>query len=763
MNSIKRYFTTVEDKNDIKKIKVASDEIKSNQKDSTAIISPSSVLDTIDSETSSNKNEKDVQIINVSTPTESVSSDQVKTKLIKSNSMSKSKSGSTKKKSKKSKKVIPSDSEEDDENEYIPDEDEEEEIEYSEEDEEDNVIHIDNDVNKEDENEDDEVDDEFRSWAREHSKEVDTNNKSTIDILIQKAVCVVQEIQKQQEEVEDSKKTQFKQPASMKAGKLFPYQLEGINWMRKLFENCSHGLLADEMGLGKTIQVIGLYAYLRENGIWGPVLIIAPLSTLGNWMKEFKKWSPEVNVQLFYGTKEEREEKKKQIKRIFKEKDIMKRPVIITSYDVCRIEEQFLQRLTWFYIVVDEGHRLKNHNSALMKCLFTFAHNPNTSRLILTGTPLQNNLKELWSLLNFLLPDVFVSPQQFITWFDFSQSKTEDYRQNLINTFRQVLSPFFLRRTKQEIEVHLPEKRECIIYTQMAPSQQQIYDMIFDQGDAYRQLLQSEGCRLVSRSMNNPMMRLRQCVSHPFIIYEDNDAQGDVITNENLIKSSGKLLVLDHLLKQLYKDKHRVLIFTQFKEMISIFEDYLNFRNYSYCVLDGSVSQEQRQTDIDAYAVDESLFCYILTTRAGGQGINLSAADTCIIYDSDWNPQMDIQAMDRCHRLGQTRPVAVYRLVTVNSIDLHMQKICEDKKILEKIITHKNKKSQGLERLTYAEYKQLIKENTIANHDIQPISMKSLDVLARAHASGSIDTIGEGWEVVNSVHSDFMNDLVTSK
>lgn len=206
-----------------------------------------------------------------------------------------------------------------------------------------------------------------------------------MNLLVNKAVTFVEEMQKQIEAGTSSRRM-IKQPRSLIGGKLLPYQLQGIDWMRRLFENGSHGMLADEMGLGKTIQVIGLFAFLREAGVWGPVLIVAPLSTLGNWVSEFHKWCPSIDVLKYHGTREERKELRAQMQE---ETKMLKAKVIVTSYEMVRADSHAFASKEWFYIVIDEGHRLKNNECQLMQCLFTFSHSPNTSRLILTGTPLQ--------------------------------------------------------------------------------------------------------------------------------------------------------------------------------------------------------------------------------------------------------------------------------------------------------------------------------------------------------------------------------------
>ena len=323
-------------------------------------------------------------------------------------------------------------------------------------------------------------------------------------LLVNKAVTFVEVIQERLNS--DVPANGIKQPKSLK-GKLLPYQLQGVDWMRRLYENGSHGMLADEMGLGKTVEVIGLLAFLREAGVWGPVLIMGPLSTLGNWMNEFAKWLPSVSVLRYHGDKEERKQLRAKLKEEGR-KSLMDHSVIVTSYEMVRIDASVFQSIEWFYLIVDEGHRLKNNECQLMQCLFTFAHNPNTSRLILTGTPLQNNLKELWSLMHFLLPDVFSNAADFLKWFDYNNHNSETVKADIVNTLRKVVSPFFLRRVKSDIDVYLPRKVEMIVYTKMTPYEQEISDIVCSDDGRYEELIRSHNLRMQSTSRNFRMQIL---------------------------------------------------------------------------------------------------------------------------------------------------------------------------------------------------------------------------------------------------------------
>ncbi|KAK2839244.1 hypothetical protein FQN49_006329, partial [Arthroderma sp. PD_2] len=281
-------------------------------------------------------------------------------------------------------------------------------------------------------------------------------------------------------EQEDLVATQ--QPTLITGGKMRKYQLEGLEWMKSLWMNGLCGILADEMGLGKTIQAISLIAFFKEHNISGPFLIAAPLSTVGNWVNEFARWTPAIKTALYHGTKEHRSEIRRKRMKIQDQKtpDF---PVVCTSYEICMNDRKFLASYQWKYIIVDEGHRLKNMNCKLIKELLTY---PSANRLLITGTPLQNNIAELWSLLHFLLPEIFNDLDNFQNWFDFSSvldvSGKEDInerrKRNLVSTMHAILKPFLLRRVKTDVESSLPKKREYILYAPLTSEQKELYDQI---------------------------------------------------------------------------------------------------------------------------------------------------------------------------------------------------------------------------------------------------------------------------------------------
>ena len=467
------------------------------------------------------------------------------------------------------------------------------------------------------------------------------------------------------------------QPTCITGGKMREYQLAGLNWMIRLFDHGINGILADEMGLGKTLQTISLLGYLHEyRGITGPHMVVVPKSTLGNWMNEFKRWCPVIRTFKFHGNAEEREAQKAQflVPGGF--------DVCVTSYEMVIKEKNALKKFHWRYIIIDEAHRLKNENSRLSLVLRMF----NT-----------NNLHELWALLNFLLPEVFGSAGQFDEWFS-NVEEGEGGSDAVVSQLHKVLRPFLLRRLKTEVETSLPPKKETILKIGMTEMQKTFYKRIL-QKDIDIVNSGADRSRLL-----NIVMQLRKCCNHPYL-FQGAEPGPPYITGEHLIESSGKLALLDKLLPRLQQRGSRVLIFSQMTRLLDILEDYLMYRSYQYCRIDGSTDGAVREDHIDAFNREGSeKFCFLLSTRAGGLGINLATADTVIIYDSDWNPQMDLQAMDRAHRIGQKKEVQVFRFCTDGSVEEKViekayKKLALDALVIQQGRLQENKKNLGKDEL----------------------------------------------------------------
>ncbi|AOA62227.1 Isw1b complex ATPase subunit [Komagataella phaffii CBS 7435] len=466
-------------------------------------------------------------------------------------------------------------------------------------------------------------------------------------------------------------------------GKLRPYQIQGLNWLVQLYENKLSGILADEMGLGKTLQTISFLGYLRYlKGINGPHLVVVPKSTLDNWAREFKRWTPEVKTVLLQGDKDQR------TTIIQDELMTCNFDVLISSYEIVIREKSSLRKFNWDYIVIDEAHRIKNEESLLSQIIRMFH---SKSRLLITGTPLQNNLHELWALLNFILPDIFSDSDTFDQWFgrggdgDENDDKSEKNDQgSVVQQLHKVLQPFLLRRIKSDVEKSLLPKKEVNVYVGMSDMQRQWYQKILEKDiDA---VVSSSGKKESKTRLLNIVMQLRKCCNHPYL-FEGAEPGPPFTTDEHLVFNAQKMKVLDKLLKRKKEQGSRVLIFSQMSRMLDILEDYCNFREYGYCRIDGQTDHSDRIDAIDDYnRKDSDKFVFLLTTRAGGLGINLTSADTVILYDSDWNPQADLQAMDRAHRIGQTKQVYVYRLVTENAIEEKVLERAQQKLRLDQLV-----------------------------------------------------------------------------
>ncbi|OQE41053.1 hypothetical protein PENCOP_c005G01070 [Penicillium coprophilum] len=589
------------------------------------------------------------------------------------------------------------------------------------------------------------------------------------------------------------------QPALVTGGKMRTYQLEGLEWLKTLWMNGLCGILADEMGLGKTVQAISMIAFLKEKNVSGPFLISAPLSTVSNWVDEFARWTPGIKTVLYHGSKSERAAMRNKFMKMKNQGD-MDFPVVCTSYEICMNDRKFLAQYQWRYIVVDEGHRLKNMNCKLIKELLTYN---SANRLLITGTPLQNNISELWSLLHFLLPEVFNDLNSFEGWFDFSSvldnkgqaDLVEKRKRNLVTSMHAILKPFLLRRLKTDVENTLPKKREYILYAPLTPEQKDLYREIINgtgrqylEGKALERLetkngsskrsqstkrkrngsddatpvksskssgtstpasngnnsnrrrrrstrqsyndlsdgefdehlrklelgIEEEGTKsepsdteleemqqaqnlklakkeIGQKKMQNPVLQARLACNSPHNFYwpwMDESSSVD----ETLVSASGKMLLLDRLVSCLLKKDHKILIFSQFKTQLDIIEEWATtLRSWECCRIDGAIAQSDRQAQIKDFNTKKSHKLFLLSTRAGGQGINLTAADTVIIFDSDWNPQQDLQAQDRAHRIGQTRPVIIYRLATKGTVEQTLLEKADSKRRLERLVIQKGK------------------------------------------------------------------------
>ncbi|KAL7807016.1 SNF2 family DNA-dependent ATPase [Trichoderma aethiopicum] len=659
------------------------------------------------------------------------------------------------------------------------------------------------------------------------------------------------------------------QPKCMVGGTMREYQLEGLTWMYEICSQGMSGILADEMGLGKTIQTIALIALLREQEQYlGPHLIVAPLSTLSNWIDEFHKWVPSIPIEMYHGNKAQREEifRKKIMNHLKSGRPTEKFPVVCTSYEMVLNDHHNLSRIKWEFIIIDEGHRMKNADAKLFQQLRQFS---SATRLLITGTPLQNNLKELWSLLHFLLPNIFTDWEAFESWFDFSELGDEQgtqqfiedqMKQDLVKKIHLILQPLLLRRIKQDVAAYLPKKREYVLFAPMTKEQTDLYNVISNKNSDTRSYLEDRAVEIIRsktasrattrssssarsitkkdkddkpvslplrqsargkdrsaspanafslmmgkrgpgrppknakstpqspvnqtpkrkspptsvasdskstkssrqstplstrgrrhagrsykeadsdeermsddefeeklarematednddepsepmsaedlelaqtldmakkqisrKKLGNPLAQLRLVCNSPHNFYNPWAVATDIPVDESIVTASGKMLLLDRLLKHLFNSDHKVLIFSQFTTQLDILEDYCKeLRGWKVCRIDGSIAQADRRESIKLFNSDPEYKIFLLSTRAGGQGINLASADTVILFDSDFNPQQDLQAQDRAHRIGQERPVLVYRLATKGTVEESLLLSADAKRRLEKLVIRK--------------------------------------------------------------------------
>ncbi|KAF8266870.1 SNF2 family DNA-dependent ATPase [Lactarius quietus] len=484
-------------------------------------------------------------------------------------------------------------------------------------------------------------------------------------------------------------------------GLMRPYQLQGLNWMVSLYHNSLNGILADEMGLGKTLQTISFLAYLKhQRSIPGLHLVVVPKSTLQNWAREFEKWTPDFNIALLTGSKEERAEiiASRLLPQNFQ--------VCITSYEICLIEKSVLKKFSFEYIVIDEAHRIKNVDSILSQIVRSFS---SRGRLLITGTPLQNNLKELFALLNFICPEIFIDYADLETFLhkdDTSTDVDEEKSKKVVEALHKILRPFLLRRVKSDVEKNLLPKKEINIYVGLTEMQRKWYRSVLEKDiDAVNGLT---GKKEGKTRLMNMVMQLRKVTCHPYL-FDGAEPGPPYTTDEHLIQNSGKMAILDKLLKNVKEKGSRVLIFSQMSRMLDILEDYCLFRGYKYCRIDGGTAHEDRIAAIDEYN---------------------RPADIVVLYDSDWNPQADLQAMDRAHRIGQTKQVYVFRFITEESVEERMLERGAQKLRLDQLVIQQGRqqlqkaanKEELLEMITHGAEKIVNSaENFLIDDDIDAI------------------------------------------
>lgn len=522
----------------------------------------------------------------------------------------------------------------------------------------------------------------------------------------------------------------MKQPRVLNSQfKLKPYQLIGLNWLLLLHDHDLSGILADEMGLGKTIQAIAFLSQLYQNGIEGPHLIVVPASTLDNWVRELKLWCPSLKVLIYYGSMEDRRYLKHDILT-----EAVEFNVIVTTYNLAignDSDRSLFRKLCLKYAVFDEGHMLKNMNSLRYRHLMAINAE---HRLLLTGTPLQNNLLELMSLLNFIMPSMFSSSTtQLSKMFSMkSHEEQSSFERDRISQAKLIMKPFILRRVKSEVLKQLPAKEEKVEFCSMSEKQEALYQALLKK---MKGSMNGE-----KRELCNVMMQLRKMANHPLLhrqyytteklkamsklmlkepthfdaepalIQEDMEVMSDFELHNlckqyssissyklenSLLLDSGKFHHLTELLASLNNKGDRVVLFSQFTMMLDIVEVLLKHLKHRYVRLDGRTPIADRIVLIDEFNTDPDIFVFLLSTRAGGLGINLTSANVVILHDIDCNPYNDKQAEDRCHRVGQTKTVQVIKLISKDSIEDCILQLGQKKLKLEQDMTAAEEGGEG--------------------------------------------------------------------
>ncbi|OJJ60785.1 hypothetical protein ASPSYDRAFT_148050 [Aspergillus sydowii CBS 593.65] len=528
-----------------------------------------------------------------------------------------------------------------------------------------------------------------------------------------------------------SRKVRFIPQPGIMAGdlKMKNYQIVGINWLSLLFEKELSCILADDMGLGKTCQVIAFLAHLYEKGIKGPHLVVVPSSTIENWLREFQKFCPTLSVMPYYADQNVRAQIREQIEDNRDEIN-----VVITTYTIAKgkVDAHFLRNMDFCACIFDEGHMLKSSTSVLYEKLIRIRAR---FRLLLTGTPLQNNLQELASLLGFILPKVFQDRKDDLQYVFSNKAKTVDESHSALLSVQRIeraksmLKPFVLRRKKHQV-IDLPAKTSHVEYCEMNAAQRGIYE---HEQNEVKQLLEDRaaGKKTGNRSANI-LMKLRQAAIHPLLrrrhyddkilmrmskaclqeekwalsdpntIFEelqnysdfechqlclDNPKSiGKFALKNNEWMDSGKVNKLCELLRRFKENGERALVFSQFRMVMDILEDVLENQHLEFVRLDGTTSVEDRQSIMDAFHERTDIPVFLLSTKAGGAGINLACANKVIIFDSSFNPQEDVQAENRAHRVGQTREVEVIRMVTKGTIEEQIYALGQTKLALDQAV-----------------------------------------------------------------------------
>ena len=443
---------------------------------------------------------------------------------------------------------------------------------------------------------------------------------------------------------------------------LRPYQHQGLSWLKLLRENQLSGILADDMGLGKTVQTLSLLQSEKELGrLKKASLIVAPTSLVGNWFEEAKRFTPELKVHIFHGVARHDES--------FDDYDL-----IVSTYGLVQRDKKRFVKYGFYYLILDEAQFIKNSRAKTTQVIQQLQAN---HRLCLTGTPLENNLDELWSLFNFLMPGLLGTTKQFRTQFRNPIEREGDMERQKILAHR--VQPFLLRRTKKNVAKELPEKTEINHFVELNGKQRDLYEAIrLTMEKKVREAIAAKGLGKSQIVLLDALLKLRQVCCDPRLL--------SIPDAKMAYGHSAKMDSLLSLLDSLMSEGRRVLVFSQFTSMLQLIENELNDRNYPYLKLTG---QTKNRTELVKNFQSGKTPIFLISLKAGGTGLNLTKADTVIHYDPWWNPAVQDQATDRSHRIGQINPVFVYKLITSGSVEEAILKMQENKRqLVEGVLTN---------------------------------------------------------------------------
>jgi SNF2 family DNA or RNA helicase len=434
-------------------------------------------------------------------------------------------------------------------------------------------------------------------------------------------------------------------------GKLRPYQEAGYNWLRFLMENKLGGCLADDMGLGKTVQTLALLQYLKENNIGNTTLMVMPTSLVYNWLREAEKFTPDIQILNYTGTNRNKDSEQ------FNNYD-----VVVTSYGTARIDIDILKSFPFFYAILDEAQAIKNPGSNIFQSI----NQLNTKqKLTLTGTPLENTSMDIWSQMSFVNPGFLGSEIFFRKNFQIPiEKKGDEVKTKKLNA---LIKPFILRRTKEQVAKDLPSKIENVKYCVMTPEQESIYEEV--KSVIRNRFLEAKESKMKGQLqilLLQGLSQLRQLANHPKMVDEGFD--GD----------SGKMKTLSHMIKSALLEGHKILIFSQFVKHLKIVRAFLDNEEVLYSYLDGGT--KNRMGQVELFQGNDSIKVFLISLKAGGTGLNLTAADYVFLLDPWWNPAVEAQAIDRAHRIGQRENVFIYRFITKGTVEEKILKLQEKKK-----------------------------------------------------------------------------------